>query len=92
LVGRFNYIKFIDHNGKVEIRDCSNIPSPSSVKIGYTEKGYLQFSFDNGWILSGRLHTATQWLKESIKFDMQPTNLDSVVPAVCISNRIQKTL
>jgi len=91
-VGCFNYIKFIDHAGQVEIRDCSNIPSPNSVNIGYNKKGYLQFSFSNGWILSGRLHNATQWLSESIKFDMQPENLDIVIPASYISNQAQRTL
>jgi len=92
MVGRFNFIKFVDYDGEIEIRDFSNIPKPGSVKVGYTEKGYLQFTFDNGWILSGRLHTATEWLKESIKFDMQPENLDAVVPAIHLSVNHQETL
>ena len=92
MVGRFNFIKFVDYDGQIEIRDFSNIPKPSSIKFGYNEKGYLQFTFDNGWILSGRLHTATQWLKESIKFDMQPENLDAVIPAIHLSVHHQGTL
>jgi hypothetical protein len=92
MVGRFNFIKFVDYDGQIEIRDFSNIRKPSSVKVGYTEKGYLQFTFDNGWMLSGRLHTATEWLKESIKFDMQPENLNDVVPAIHLSTHQQGTL
>jgi len=84
MVGKFDYIKFVEHDGKIEVRDFSGIPKPNSVKIEYTGTGYLHLHFDNGWVISGRLHTATQWLDKSIKFDMQPCNLDSVVPAVYI--------
>ena len=70
MVGRFNFIKFVDYDGQIEIRDFSNIPKPGSVKVGFNEKGYLRLIFDNGRILSGRLHTATEWLEKSIKFDM----------------------
>ena len=85
MVGKFDYVKFVDHDGEIEVRDFSDIPKPSSVEIEYERSGYLYFQFDNGWRLSGRLHTATEWLKKSIKFDLQPVNLDSVVPAVYIS-------
>lgn len=85
MIGKFDYVKFVDHDGEIEVRDFSNIPKPSSVKIEYEGSGYLYFQFDNGWRLSGRLHTATEWLKKSIKFDLQPLNLDSVVPAIHIS-------
>lgn len=85
MVGRFDYVKLIDHDGEIEVRDFSDILKPNSVEIKYVEGGYLHFQFDNGWRLSGRLHTATQWLKKSIKFDVQPANLDSVVPAIYIS-------
>ncbi|MGB9693504.1 MAG: HaeIII family restriction endonuclease, partial [Fervidobacterium sp.] len=80
LVGKYDYIKFILLNGRIEIRDFSRTQKPTSVKVEYREGGYLYFEFDNGWRLSGRLHTATEWLKKSIKFDIQPTNLDSVIP------------
>jgi len=86
MVGKFDYVKFIDHDGKIEVRDFSDIPQPNSVEIEYEGKGYLYFQFDNGWRLSGRLHTATQWLKKSIKFDLQPVDLDTVVPAIYISS------
>ena len=85
MVGKFDYVKFVDHDGKIEVRDFSDIPQPSSVEVEYEGSGYLYLQFDNGWRLSGRLHTATEWLKTSIKFDIQPVNLDSVVPAVYIS-------
>jgi hypothetical protein len=85
MVGKFDYIKFVDHDGQIEVRDFSDILTPKSVKIEYEEGGYIYFQFDNGWRISGRLHTATQWLKKSIKFDVQPVNLDSVVPATYIS-------
>jgi len=85
MVGKFDYVKFVDYDGEIEVRDFSGIPKPSSVKIEYEGSGYLYFQFDNGWRLSGRLHTATEWLKKSIKFDLQPVNLDSVVPAIHIS-------
>ena len=84
MVGKFDYVKFVDHDGKIEVRDFSDIPKPNSVKIEYKGSGYLYFQFDNGWRLSGRLHTATQWLKKSIKFDVQPANLDSFAPAIYI--------
>lgn len=84
MVGKFDYVKFIDHDGRIEVRDFSDIPKPNSVEIEYGGDGYLYLQFDNGWRISGRLHTATQWLKKSIKFDMQPVNLDSIVPAVHI--------
>lgn len=80
LVGTYDYIKFIDHNGKIEVRDFSRTAKPSSMVVEYKEGGYIYFQFDNGWRLSGRLHTATEWLKKSIKFDIQPINLDSVAP------------
>ena len=66
-------------------KDFSDIPKPNSVEIEYQGGGYLYLQFDNGWRLSGRLHTATEWLKPSIKFDIQPVNLDSVVPPIYIS-------
>jgi len=91
MIGKFDYIKFVDHDGDIEVLDFSNIPAPNSVKIGYTSKGYLRLVFDNGWKISGRLHTATQWLKKSIKFDVQPMNLDEVVPALHMST-FQETL
>lgn len=84
MVGNFDYVKFIDHDGRIEVRDFSDIPKPNSVEIEYEGDGYLYLQFDNGWRISGRLHTATQWLKKSIKFDIQPVNLDSMVPAVHI--------
>lgn len=92
MVGRFNFIKFIDYDGQIELRDFSNIPKPSQVRIGSNKKGYIQFAFDNGWVISGRLHTATEWLKESIKFDVQPENLDAVVPATHLSVLNQEKL
>lgn len=85
MVGKFDFVKFVDHDGEVEVRDFSDLPRPKSVEIEYEEGGYLYFQFDNGWRISGRLHTATQWLKRSIKFDLQPVDLDAVVPAVHIS-------
>lgn len=84
LVGTYDYIKFIDHDGKIEVRDFSRTTKPNSITVEYKEGGYIYFQFDNGWRLSGRLHTATEWLKKSIKFDIQPTNLDSVVPPTYI--------
>ena len=81
LVGKYDYIKFIDQDYKIEIRDFSRTPKPNSVKVEYREGGYLYFLFDNRWKLSGRLHTASEWLIKSIKFDIQPINLDEVVPA-----------
>lgn len=84
MVGKFDFVKFIDHDGKIEIRDFSAITKPNSVKIEYKDGDYLYMQFDNGLRISGRLHTATEWLKESIKFDMQPVNLDSVVPKIII--------
>jgi hypothetical protein len=84
MVGKFDYVKFIEHNGKIEIRDFSRLPKPNSVRIEYEGGDYLKFHFDNGLSLSGRLHTATEWLRRSIKFDIQPINLDSVVPAIYI--------
>lgn len=85
IVGRFDFVKFVDHDSKIEVRDFSNITQPDSVKIEYDHSGYLYLQFDNGWRLSGRLHTATEWLKPSIKFDIQPVNLDSVLPANYLS-------
>ncbi len=84
LVGKFDFVKFVDHDGGIEIRDFSNILRPSRVEIEYEGTGYLHVNFDNGWRLSARLHTATEWLKKSIKFDVQPMDLDSVVPAIYI--------
>jgi len=84
MVGKFDYVKFIDHDGRIEVRDFSDIPKPNSVEIEYEGDDYLYLQFDNDWRISGRLHTATQWLKKSIKFDIQPVNLDSMVPAVHI--------
>ena len=92
LVGRLSFIKFIDYGGEIEIRDFSEIPKPNSVIVGYNEKGYLYLTFSNGWRISGRLHTATEWLKPSIKFDMQPVNLDEVIPAIRLYSRFQETL
>jgi len=84
MVGKFDYVKFIDHDGRIEVRDFSDIPKPNRVEIEYEGDDYLYLQFDNGWRISGRLHTATQWLRKSIKFDVQPVNLDSVVPAAHI--------
>ena len=91
MVGKFNYVKFVEHNGEIEVRDFSDIPKPNTVKIEYEEGGYLYLQFDNDWRISGRLHTATEWLKKSIKFDLQSVNLDSVLPATFIST-FSKTL
>jgi len=85
MVGKFDYVKFIDHDGQIEVRDFSDIPKLNSVEVEYKGTGYIYFRFDNNWRISGRLHTATEWLKKSIKFDLQPVNLDSVVPVVNIS-------
>ena len=85
MIGKFDYVKFVDHDGKIEVRDFSDISKTSSVEVEYGGNGYLYLRFGNGWRLSGRLHTATEWLKKSIKFDVQPVNLDSVVPAIYIS-------
>jgi hypothetical protein len=89
IVGKFEFIKFVDHDGKIEVRDFSYISKPNSVEVEYEGSGYLYLQFDNGLRISGRLHTATQWLRKSIKFDMQPVNLDSIVPAIYISQYSQ---
>lgn len=89
MVGRYDFVKFVDHEGRIEVRDFAAIPKPKAVKVEYTGTGYLYLKFDNGWILSGRLHTATEWLKKSIKFDVQPQNLDKVIPAIYLSTAVR---
>ena len=86
LVGKYEFVKFIDRDGSVEIRDFAAIPKPKAVAIAYSGSGYLYLSFSNGLKLSGRLHTASEWIrKKSVKFDIQPQNLDEIVPAKHIS-------
>lgn len=84
IVGKFDFIKFIDIGGAIEMLDFSLLTKPKSVKVNYKDGDYLYIEFDNGLITSGRLHTATEWLAKSIKFDMQPVNLDSLITAIRI--------
>jgi hypothetical protein len=76
-----NKVSLTSRAKEMQQRDQKRTPKPNSVKVEYREGGYLYFLFDNGWKLSGRLHTASEWLIKSIKFDIQPINLDEVVPA-----------
>lgn len=80
-VGIYSFIKIINMNGNIEIRDFSEIPSPTRVEFEYENGGYLFLHFDNDWSISMRLHTASSNISSrSIKFAVQAINLDKVVP------------
>jgi len=81
LVGKYSFLKIIVFNDRVDIVDFSDIASPSSVEIALRNKSYLWLSFDNGWVIAMRLHTAsTNISSKSVKFDVQCPNLDSLLP------------
>jgi len=83
LVGKNDFIKFIDKKTKIEVQDFCAIPRPKTVAVSHHVSGYLDFEFDNGWKLSGRLHNASGRIAtRSIKFDIQATNLEEVIPAI----------
>lgn len=72
LVGNNDFIKIIDYPNEIIVSDFAGIPAPTSVEITHPQDSYLKMKFDNGWILSLRLHTASSRLHtKSIKFDVR---------------------
>ena len=79
LVGNTDYIKVVLSQGQLEITHFDQIPMPSTCTVDYSSAnpGYIYLTFDNGWKISMRLHTASSRLAEqgqtpSTKFDTQP--------------------
>ncbi|MCC5661730.1 HaeIII family restriction endonuclease [Nostoc sp. XA010] len=72
LVGNVNYYKIIvdTHARTLNIQQFAEIQMPTNV-IATVNKQYVFLSFDNGWEISMRLHTASSQLKNSpsLKFD-----------------------
>lgn len=71
LVGTYNFYKVIDMRDCIVIQDFINIPKPTDVAIEQTDKSYIAMRFNNGVVLSLRLHTASQRLIRSVKFDVR---------------------
>ena len=72
MVGKYNFYKVIDTRDSVVIQDFIDMPMPTDVKIQQTDKSYIQMNFDNGVILTLRLHTASSRIStKSIKFDVR---------------------
>lgn len=85
LVGIYSFIQIINMNGNIEIRDFSEISSPTGVEFEYENGGYLFLHFDNDWSISMRLHTASSNISsKSIKFAVQVIDLDKFVPPIHI--------
>ena len=63
----------------MEIQDFLNIPTPQSLVCVFDSKrsNYLNFTFNHGWIIDLRLHTASSMINTnpdsqlSLKFDAQ---------------------
>ncbi|XRD24515.1 HaeIII family restriction endonuclease [Lysinibacillus fusiformis] len=69
---------------KIEILRFLDVPLPSSYTVSRNNKGYIILSFNNGWIISLRLHSAATKLSKSLKFDAKLTNTRNVLPAPII--------
>lgn len=77
LVGDVNYYKIIvdTHARTLSIQQFAEIQMPTNL-IATVNKQYVYLSFDNGWEISMRLHTASSQLKSSpsLKFDTKALN------------------
>ncbi|MBD2695201.1 HaeIII family restriction endonuclease [Anabaena catenula] len=77
LVGDVNYYKIIvdTHAQTLSIQKFADIQMPTNV-IATVNRQYVNLSFDNGWEISMRLHTASSQLKNSpsLKFDTKALN------------------
>lgn len=82
IVGTKFYKVIVSENNKttnVEIQDFLNIPTPQSLVCVFDSKrsNYLNFTFNHGWIIDLRLHTASSMINTnpdsqlSLKFDAQ---------------------
>lgn len=72
LVGKYSFYKIIDTKDCILIQDFIDMPMPTSVKIMQTDKSYIQMNFDNGVVLTLRLHTASSRIStKSVKFDVR---------------------
>lgn len=85
LVGNTDYIKVIFQNGNLEFVDFSSIKKPTSCDVAFNKENpsYIYLTFNNGWKLNLRLHTASSRLAASgstpsLKFDTQP--IDKPLP------------
>jgi len=87
-VGIRDFIKVINFEDRIEVRDFSQIKTPGKVTITQEpgKKNYIFFEFDNGWVISLRLHTAsTLIMSKSIKFDVQSSNLDELISPIILN-------
>lgn len=72
LVGRYDFVKVIDRGDTVDIQDWRNLSEASMVEITISaEPRRIIMAFNNGFIISGRLHTAKKEIEKSLKFDIQ---------------------
>lgn len=77
MVGSSEFFKIIDYKDSIKILDFSGIVSPTKVAISHPQDHYLYMDFNNRWLLSFRLHTASSRIKErSIKFDVKAEKME----------------
>jgi len=91
LIGDRDFIKVVSRKNDIEISDFSELPKPKSVTLSYSALGYIQFTFDNGLVLTGRLHNAEKELhtttgkrRKTAKFAITPINLKDVIKPIVI--------
>lgn len=82
MVGKYNFYKIIDTRDYILIQDFIDLKIPTNVKINKIDKSYIQMIFNNGVILTLRLHTASSRIStKSVKFDVRGSfdNIDSII-------------
>jgi hypothetical protein len=73
IIGNTDFIKLIIKDSYIDILEFSNITKPKSLTVTLKNKSYIYLNFDNGWVISMRLHTASSRFADvSLKFDSQP--------------------
>lgn len=82
LVGNTDYIKIVLSGESLEITDFYAIPAPTQCEVTQNpaQRSYIYLHFNNGWIISLRLHTASSRMGSygdtpSTKFDTQPVKM-----------------
>ena len=78
LVGETNFTKIILLDDHVEVEKFNKIPVPTSCAVSHPDNSYIHLAFNNGWLLTLRLHTAASAMGQhspSLKFDTQGVKL-----------------
>ncbi|WP_394899136.1 HaeIII family restriction endonuclease [Clostridium paraputrificum] len=82
MVGRYNFYKIIDRRDYLLIQDFIDLEMPTDVEINHIAKSYIEMIFNNGVVLTLRLHTASSRMStNSVKFDVRGCfdDIDSII-------------